>query len=108
MTRKTVHDTSAAVTAAASTPAFASARCSLSKASDAMSSETVKPTPADAPAPVTEPQPTGGRNRPRDTAVTSIEGAGMPIGLPATEPTRVPRGPGDVDASARKNALRAG
>src|SRR4051812_45779998 len=88
ITRNTAQDSNAAVTAAARTPALACARCVLSKASDAIRSETVNPTPADAPAPVTEPHPTGGRNRPRVTAGTRHHVPAVAARLPPTETTR--------------------
>ncbi len=56
-------------------PSFASSSCAPSKASVAISSETVKPIPAIVPPPATAAQPTGGRSRPRLSRVTSHDDA---------------------------------
>ncbi len=85
-----------------STPTLASASASPWKASEAISSETVKPTPAMAPVPATAAQPMGGRTRPRLIQVTTAAPAPVPIGLPTTYATRMPSVIGDVNASARK------
>ena len=54
------------------------------KASEAISSDTVKPIPAIVPVPSTAAQPTGGRMRPRLTVVTSQAIPVVPSGLPST------------------------
>lgn len=54
------------------------------KASVAISRDTVNPTPAIVPPPVTAAQPTGARRRPRDTVVTSHDIPTIPTGLPST------------------------
>jgi hypothetical protein len=74
----------AASSAALRTPIFASARSVPWKASDAMSSETVRPIPAIVPAPATDAQPTGGRSRPPLTRAASHVEPAIPIGLPTT------------------------
>ena len=84
MTRNSSHVTSDAPSAAARMPTLASSSCRPSNASDATSSETVKPTPAMVPAPATAPQPTGGRTRPPLIRVNSHEEPRMPSGLPTT------------------------
>src|ERR1700744_1680297 len=53
-----------ATSTADSTPTLASCRVAPVKASEAISSDTVKPTPAMAPVPATAAQPIGGRTRP--------------------------------------------
>ena len=78
------HGTVAAPTAAARDAALGSSSCPPSKASVATSSETVKPTPALAPAPPTAPQPAVGHSGPRDSQVTSSAMPTTPSGLPAT------------------------
>ena len=82
--RKTTQVSSDAQSAARRMPSLASSSCSPSKASVAMSSDTVKPMPAIAPAPVTAAQPTGGRTRPRVRRVTSQAKPAIPTGLPTT------------------------
>ena len=64
--------------------AFASASRLPWKASEAISSDTVKPMPAMAPAPVTAAQPAGGRTRPRLIRASSQAAATVPAGLPPT------------------------
>ena len=63
-------------------PSFASARSFPVSASEAISSETVKPIPAAVPAPMTAPQPTGGWSRPRLSRVMSHALPAVPTGLP--------------------------
>ncbi len=82
--RKTSQASNDAPRAALSTPIFASSRSAPVNASVAISSDTVKPMPAMAPAPATEAQPTGGRTRPPLRRVTSHAAPRMPAGLPAT------------------------
>ena len=71
-----------APTAADRMPSLASASSVPCSASDAISSDTVKPIPATAPAPTTAPQPTGGRTRPRVIRVTSHAQPLVPAGFP--------------------------
>ena len=82
--RNTTQVTAAARAAAARMPILASASWSPRNASDAISSETVKPMPALAPPPVTAAQPTGGRSRRRVNTVTNHDTPRMPTGLPTT------------------------
>ena len=84
MARKTNQARTEAQSAALSTPSFASRRSAPSKASVAISSDTVKPIPAMAPPPAVAAQPTGGRSRPRLSLVTSDETPITPTGLPST------------------------
>ena len=65
-----------------STPSLASDSASPWNASEAISSDTVKPIPAIEPPPSTEAQPTGSRRRPRLSRVTSVAPPKIPIGLP--------------------------
>ena len=67
VSRKTTQPSAEAHTAADTMPTFASASWLPWKASEAISSDTMKPMPATVPAPVTAAQPTGGRIAPRLT-----------------------------------------
>ncbi len=82
--RKTSQVSSEAPSAAVSTPSFASRSSSPSKASEAISSETVKPIPATAPPPAVATQPTGGLTRPRLSLLASQAMPVTPTGLPST------------------------
>ncbi len=82
--RNTSQDKTEAVTAADKMPTFASASCTPRKAREAISSETMNPIPAMAPAPVTAAQPTGGLIRPRLARARSQAAPTVPIGFPAT------------------------
>jgi hypothetical protein len=75
------------------------------KAWPAIKSDTVKPIPAIAPAPESATQPIGGRNRLPPSLVTSNDPASTPIGLPTTEPIKIPSVMGEVKAVARKRPL---
>ena len=81
-TRKMIQVRAVAPTAADRMPSLASARSVPCSARDAISSDTVNPIPATAPAPPTAPHPTGGRSRPRLNRVTSHAQAAVPAGLP--------------------------
>ena len=74
----------AASSAALRTPTFASSSSAPWNARSAIRIETVKPMPASVPAPATDAQPTGGRNRPRLSFVASQVAPTIPIGLPST------------------------
>ena len=69
---------SAASEGHAEIPTFAFARSAPSKASAAISSETVNPMPAIVPPPATAAQPTGGRSRPRLSRASSHGAPTMP------------------------------
>jgi hypothetical protein len=84
VSRKTAQPSSDAHSAADSTPTLASASRLPWKASEAINSDTVKPMPAMAPAPVTAAQPTGGRIVPRLIRTSSQAAATVPAGLPTT------------------------
>ena len=60
------------------------ASCAPWNASEAISSDTMKPIPAMAPAPATAAQPTGGRIGRRLTRLSSHAAPSVPIGLPST------------------------
>jgi len=74
----------AATTAAVSTPSVASFNSTPVNATEATSSETVKPIPAKVPPPRAAIQPTGGRSRPLVTLLTRAETVMIPAGLPTT------------------------
>ncbi len=82
--RNTIQVRADAASAAERIPTFASWSCVPPKASEAISSDTVKPTPPIAPAPATAAQPTGGRSRPRLIRVMSHAAPVVPTGLPTT------------------------
>src|SRR5262249_20822332 len=82
--RKTAQPSAEAHNAADRMPAFASASCAPPKASEAISSDTMNPMPAIAPAPVTAAQPTGGRIAPRLSRVSSQAAPAVPAGFPTT------------------------
>jgi hypothetical protein len=84
VSRKTAQPSADAHSAADRMPTFASASWVPRKASEAISSDTMKPMPATAPAPVTAAQPTGGRIRPRLTRVSSQAAPTVPAGFPTT------------------------
>ena len=84
VSRKTTQLSAEAHSAADSTPTFASASWLPWKASEAISSDTMKPMPATAPAPVTAAQPTGGRIAPRLTRASSQAAPTVPAGFPTT------------------------
>ena len=81
--RSTTAETSGAPTRVVRMPSLASASCGPLKASVAISSETVKPMPAIAAPPSTDPQPTGGTIRPRVTRPTIAVAPEIPSGLPS-------------------------
>ena len=82
VSRNTIQVAAEAHSAAESTPIFASCSSAPRKASDAISRDTVNPTPAIAPAPVTAAHPIGGRMRPRLSRVTSQAAPTVPAGFP--------------------------
>ena len=106
MRRYTSQVSAAETTAAVSAPSFASASCTPVKARSAISRATVKPTPASVPLPSTAAQPTGGRNRPPLSRVTTAEVATIATGLPRTYPASTPSVIGAVNA-ARRNDPRS-
>ena len=71
VSRYTAQVSAADTTTAVSAPTFAWSSSAPWNARVAMSSATVKPTPAIVPLPSTAAQPTGGRIRPRDSRVTA-------------------------------------
>ena len=60
-------------------PTFAPASWLPWKASEAISSDTMKPMPATAPAPITAAQPTGGRIAPATVSVAAGSGISDPL-----------------------------
>ena len=96
--------------AALSTPSFASRSSSPSKASAAISSETVKPMPAIVPPPIVAAQPTGGRSRPAAQPRHQPGDAGDPDRLAEhvadDDPERDRRGVGAARGSRRRSRCR--
>ena len=80
--RNTTQVSSVAMIAPDRMPSLASASSVPVKASEAISSATVKPIPATAPTPRTAPQPTGGVSRLLVTLLTSHAVPAVPTGLP--------------------------
>ena len=77
-----------------------------SKASAAISSETVKVAPVLAAPPATAPQPTDGCSRPRVMARTSQAVTSMPSGLPTTKPSTMPQVIRECSASSKASAAQ--
>src|SRR6185312_15848632 len=100
VSRNTAHVSPPDTITAVSAPTFAWSSSGPWNARFAMSSATVKPTPAIVPLPSTAAQPTGGRIRPRDSTVTAHAVNTTPSGLPTTYPTNTPSVTGAVNAVA--------
>ena len=102
MTWKTTQVEAAATSAARSTPNFASASCSPSKAREAIRNETVKPMPAMVPLPATAAHPTAGCTRPCVIREIAHDAEITASGLPTAYPSTMPRVIGELMALPTK------